>query len=40
VAGRVRYGLQGAGEGGGGDRWVWMYCINLDTVGLRYVRAK
>jgi hypothetical protein len=36
----VRYGLCGAGEGGGGDIFVWLCRINLDMVGLRYIRNK
>jgi hypothetical protein len=40
VAGRVRYGLWGAGERGGADMWVWMCRSRLDMFGLRYVRAK
>jgi hypothetical protein len=32
------YGARGKVEGG--DMWAWMCRINLDMVGLRYVRAK
>jgi hypothetical protein len=39
-AGGVRYGLWGAGEGGGGDVWVWMCRISLGMVRLRYIRPK
>jgi hypothetical protein len=40
VAGRVRYGLWVAGEGGGGDMRVWMCWSILDMTVLRYLRAK
>jgi hypothetical protein len=40
VAGRVGSGLLGAGEGGGGNVWVWMCRISLGVVGLRYETVK
>jgi hypothetical protein len=40
VAGRVKYGSWLAGEGAGRSYVDWVCCINLDMVGLTYVRAK
>jgi hypothetical protein len=40
VAGRVRYGLWLAKEGTGRRYVGWVCWINLDMVGIKYVRAK